>query len=173
MAQATRRIAAISKDIIEDPRGAIRTADTVPLAPFTTVRNIAGPFRVRATTFIPRPRSTERRPAGYSRPGDRDHGELAAEGCRWVQLRVDDARVPADQGRQHRAVRLRACRGVLFSWCWRRSSESLTLPLGGDSIVPMCLVASISGVILRGQEQQHPHPGRVLVLIGLAARTRS
>ncbi len=39
--------------------------------------------------------------------------------------------------------------------------ESLTLPLAVILIVPMCLVASITGVVLRGHGQQHPDPGRL------------
>ena len=39
--------------------------------------------------------------------------------------------------------------------------ESLTLPLAVILIVPMCLIASITGVVMRGHGQQHPHPGRL------------
>ena len=47
--------------------------------------------------------------------------------------------------------------------------ESVTLPLAVIMIVPMCLVAAISGVILRGQDNNIlTHVGFV-VLIGLAA----
>src|SRR5207247_4921941 len=48
--------------------------------------------------------------------------------------------------------------------------ESLTLPLAVVLIVPMCLVASISGVILRGQDNNILTQVGFVVLIGLAAK---
>jgi multidrug efflux pump subunit AcrB len=46
----------------------------------------------------------------------------------------------------------------------------LTLPLAVILIVPMCLVASISGVILRGQDNNILTQVGFVVLIGLAAK---
>jgi multidrug efflux pump subunit AcrB len=48
--------------------------------------------------------------------------------------------------------------------------ESLTLPLAVIMIVPMCLVASITGVILRGQDNNILTQVGFVVLIGLAAK---
>jgi multidrug efflux pump subunit AcrB len=48
--------------------------------------------------------------------------------------------------------------------------ESLTLPLAVILIVPMCLVASITGVILRGQDNNILTQVGFVVLIGLAAK---
>src|SRR6202012_4426894 len=48
--------------------------------------------------------------------------------------------------------------------------ESLTLPLAVILIVPMCLVASVSGVILRGQDNNILTQVGFVVLIGLAAK---
>jgi multidrug efflux pump subunit AcrB len=48
--------------------------------------------------------------------------------------------------------------------------ESLTLPLAVILIVPMCLVAAISGVILRGQDNNILTQVGFVVLIGLAAK---
>jgi len=48
--------------------------------------------------------------------------------------------------------------------------ESLTLPLAVILIVPMCLVASIVGVVLRGQDNNIPTQVGFIVLIGLAAK---
>jgi multidrug efflux pump subunit AcrB len=47
---------------------------------------------------------------------------------------------------------------------------SLTLPLAVILIVPMCLVASISGVLLRGQDNNILTQVGFVVLIGLAAK---
>jgi multidrug efflux pump subunit AcrB len=48
--------------------------------------------------------------------------------------------------------------------------ESLTLPLAVIMIVPMCLVASILGVVLRGQDNNILTQVGFVVLIGLAAK---
>src|SRR5204863_9651436 len=48
--------------------------------------------------------------------------------------------------------------------------EGLPLPLAVIMIVPMCLVAAISGVILRGQDNNILTQVGFVVLIGLAAK---
>src|SRR4030088_1190891 len=48
--------------------------------------------------------------------------------------------------------------------------ESLTLPLAVILIVPMCLVAAITGVVLRGQDNNILTQVGFIVLIGLAAK---
>jgi multidrug efflux pump subunit AcrB len=48
--------------------------------------------------------------------------------------------------------------------------ESLTLPLAVILIVPMCLVSSVSGVLLRGQDINILTQVGFIVLIGLAAK---
>jgi multidrug efflux pump subunit AcrB len=48
--------------------------------------------------------------------------------------------------------------------------ESVTLPLAVIMIVPMCLVAAISGVIMRGQDNNILTQVGFVVLIGLAAK---
>ena len=48
--------------------------------------------------------------------------------------------------------------------------ESLTLPLAVIMIVPMCLVAAIVGVVLRGQDNNILTQVGFVVLIGLAAK---
>ena len=48
--------------------------------------------------------------------------------------------------------------------------ESLTLPLAVIMIVPMCLIASITGVVLRGMDNNILTQVGFIVLIGLAAK---
>ena len=48
--------------------------------------------------------------------------------------------------------------------------ESVTLPLAVVMIVPMCLVAAITGVIMRGQDNNILTQVGFVVLIGLAAK---
>ena len=88
--------------------------DTVPLGSFTTVRDISGPFRVPHYNLYPAAEWTAPPRAGYSQgQGIASMDQLAAEtlpdgfDTEWTV-----ARLPADQGRQHRDVRLRAGGGV-------------------------------------------------------------
>jgi HAE1 family hydrophobic/amphiphilic exporter-1 len=48
--------------------------------------------------------------------------------------------------------------------------ESLTLPIAVILIVPMCLIASIVGVVLRGQDNNILTQVGLVVLVGLAAK---
>jgi multidrug efflux pump subunit AcrB len=48
--------------------------------------------------------------------------------------------------------------------------ESVTMPLLVILIVPMCLIAAISGVVLRGQDNNILTQVGFVVLIGLAAK---
>jgi multidrug efflux pump subunit AcrB len=48
--------------------------------------------------------------------------------------------------------------------------ESLTLPIAVILIVPMCLIAAITGVVLRGQDNNILTQVGFIVLIGLAAK---
>jgi len=61
--------------------------DTVPLGSFTTVQTTSGPYRVRATISIARPRSTASRRRLFARAGHRDDGEDRGRGAaRRLQL---------------------------------------------------------------------------------------
>ena len=82
---------------------------------------------------------------------------------------MDDARLSADQGRQHCGLGVRARRVFVFL-VLAAQFESLTLPLSVTLIVPMCLVASITGVILRGMDNNILTQVGFVVLIGLAAK---
>ena len=80
----------------------------------------------RATICIRRPNSTARRRRAISQgQAIADHGEARRrDAAARLRLRVDDAGLPADQGRQHRDVRLRCWRWCSCSWCWRRSTRA-------------------------------------------------
>ena len=88
--------------------------DTVPLGSFTTVDNIAGPYRVPRYNLYPAADIDGAAAPGYSQGqaiaimdklADRD---VAAGICH----RMDDVRLPADQGRQYRDVCLPPGGGV-------------------------------------------------------------
>src|SRR5204863_7237098 len=61
--------------------------------------------------------------------------------------------------------------GVIFVFLVLAAQfESLTMPLAVILIVPMCLVASISGIILRGLDNNILTQVGFIVLIGLASK---
>ncbi len=74
---------------------------------------------------------------------------------------MDDARVPADQRAGNTAMFAFVLAVVFVFLVLAAQFESLTLPLAVILIVPMCLIAAIVGVILRGHGQQHPDAGRL------------
>ena len=88
--------------------------DTVPLGSFTTVDNISGPYRVPRYNLYPAAELDGAAAPGYSQgQAIAIMDKLAAETLpRGLRHRMDDARLSADQGRQHRDVRLRAGGGV-------------------------------------------------------------
>ncbi len=83
---------------------------------------------------------------------------------------MDHAGVPATACRQHRDLSPSCWRCVFVFSCSPRSFESLTLPVAVILIVPMCLIASIVGVVLRGQDNNILTQVGFIVLIGLAAK---
>ena len=155
--QDRRNVADVLKIRVRNANG-----DTVPLGSFTTVSDISGPYRVPRYNLYPACRDRRRRRARlFPGSGDRDHGQsrrrdAAGRFCH----RVDDARLPADQGRQHRHVRLRAGGGVRLSRPCRAVREP-DAAAGGDLDR-----ADVPGRRHHRRHparagQQHPHPGRL------------
>ncbi len=166
-----RPIALDVKDILNiRVRNAL--GETVPLGSFTTVSDIAGPFRVPRYNLYPAAELDGAAAPGYSQGQAIDIMEqLAAETLAGgLQLRVDDSRLPADPGGQHVAMFAFALAVVFVFLVLAAQYESLTLPLAVILIVPMCLIASITGVILRGQDNNILTQVGFIVLIGLAAK---
>ena len=145
--------------------------DTVPLGSFTTVRNISGPYRVPRYNIYPAAELDGNAAPGYSQgQAIQVMQQLAAEtlppgvsyewtGLAFQQLRAGNTAIFAFG------------LGVVFVFLVLAAQyESLTLPLGVILIVPMCLVAAISGVILRGLDNNILTQVGFIVLIGLAAK---
>ncbi len=127
--------------------------DTVPLGSFTTVDNISGPYRVPRYNLYPAAEIDGDCGARlFTGSGNRDHGQARggnAAGRFWH--RVDDARLPADQGREHRDVRVLTGRGVRVP-CARRAIREPDTAARGDhdrADVPGC----------RHHRRHHPRPG--------------
>ena len=145
--------------------------DTVPLGSFTTVRDISGPYRVPRHNLYPAAELDASAAPGVSQ------GEviaalqkLAAEtlpdgiGYEWTTLAFQQLRAGST------AIFAFLLAVVFVFLVLAAQYESLTLPLAVIMIVPMCLVAAITGVILRGQDNNILTQVGFIVLIGLAAK---
>jgi hydrophobe/amphiphile efflux-1 (HAE1) family protein len=144
---------------------------TVPLGSFTTVRDTAGPYRVPRYNLYPAAELDGGAAPGYSQSQAMDIMEkLAAEtlpggfSYEWTTLAFQ-------QRRAGNTAMFAFVLAVVFVFLVLAAQfESLTLPLAVILIVPMCLVASIIGVELRGQDNNILTQVGFIVLIGLAAK---
>ncbi len=144
---------------------------TVPLGSFTTIRNIAGPYRVPRYNLYPAAELDATAIPGFSQGQAIGALEkIAAEtlpdgfGYEWTTLAFQQIRAGST------ALFAFSLAVVFVFLVLAAQFESLTLPLAVILIVPMCLVASISGVILRGQDNNILTQVGFIVLIGLAAK---
>jgi hydrophobe/amphiphile efflux-1 (HAE1) family protein len=160
-----------------EPRDALKirvrnsSGGTVPLGSFTTVRDISGPARVPRYNLYPAAELDGSAAPGYSQGQAIDvMQQLAAKtlpegfGYEWTTLAFQ-------QIRAGNTATFAFALGVVFVFLVLAAQfESLTLPLAVILIVPMCLVSSITGVILRGQDNNILTQVGFIVLIGLAAK---
>jgi multidrug efflux pump subunit AcrB len=144
---------------------------TVPLASFTTVRDTAGPYRVPRYNLYPSAELDASWVPGYSQSYaidalNRLAGEVLPDGFsyEWTTLAFQ-------QLRAGNTAMFAFVLAVVFVFLVLAAQfESLTLPLAVIMIVPMCLVASITGVVARGQDNNILTQVGFVVLIGLAAK---
>ena len=129
------------------------SGETVPLGSFTTIRDIAGPYRVPRYNIYPAAELDATAVIGYSQGQAIESLEkIAAEtlpdgfGAEWTTLAFQQVRAGST------ALFAFALAVVFVFLVLAAQFESLTLPLAVILIVPMCLVASIIGVALRGQD---------------------
>ena len=147
------------------------SGETVPLGSFTTVRNISGPYRVPRYNIYPAAELDGNAAPGVSQgEAIQIMEKLAAETLppgmtfEWTALAYQQIRAGS-------TAIFAFGLGVVFVFLVLAAQyESLTLPLAVIMIVPMCLVAAISGVILRGQDNNILTQVGFIVLIGLAAK---
>ena len=145
--------------------------DTVPLGSFTTVRDISGPYRVPRYNLYPSAELDGAAAPGYSQGQaieimQRIASEVLPEGfgyewttLAFLQLRAGDTAIVA------------FLLAVMFVYLVLAAQyESLMLPVAVIMIVPMCLIASIAGVVLRGQDNNILTQVGFIVLIALAAK---
>ena len=147
------------------------SGETVPLGSFTTVRDISGPYRLPRYNLYPAAELDGNAAPGYSQgQGIQIMQKLAAEtlpagfSYEWTTLAFQ-------QLRAGNTAFFAFGLGVVFVFLVLAAQyESLTLPLAVILIVPMCLVAAIVGVILRGQDNNILTQVGFIVLIALAAK---
>ncbi len=147
------------------------SGETVPLGSFTTASNIAAPARVPRYNLYPSAELDGSAAPGYSQGQAIDIMEkMAAEtlppgfGYEWTELAYQ-------QIRAGNTATFAFALGVAFVFLVLAAQfESLVLPLAIILIVPMSLIASITGVILRGMDNNILTQVGFIVLIGLAAK---
>ncbi|MFG1377161.1 efflux RND transporter permease subunit [Xanthobacter autotrophicus] len=145
--------------------------ETVPLGSFTTVRDISGPYRVPRYNLYPAAELDGSPAPGYSQgQAIQIMQDLAAKvlpqgfSYEWTALAYQ-------QQKAGNTAIFAFALGVVFVFLVLAAQyESLTLPLAVILIVPMCLVAALIGVILRGQDNNILTQVGFIVLIGLAAK---
>ena len=145
--------------------------NTVPLGSFTTVRDIAGPFRVPRYNIYPAAELDGQAAPGFSQGQaieimEKLAKEVLPEGFKfeWTTLAFQEIRAGS-------TAAFAFGLGVVFVFLVLAAQfESLTLPLAVVLIVPMCLVSAIIGVLLRGQDNNILTQVGFVVLIALAAK---
>ena len=138
------------------------SGDTVPLGAFTTVRTVTGPYRVPRYNLYPAAELDGAAAPGYSQgQAIKIMEQLAAEtlpegfSYEWTTLAFQQIRAG------NTAIFAFVLAVVFVFLVLAAQFESLTLPLAVILIVPMCLIASIVGVVHARAGQQHSDPGRL------------
>ena len=148
-----------------------KEGNTVPIGSFTTVRDISGPYRMPRYNIYNAAELDGSAAPGFSQGQAIEiMQKLAAEtlpegfAYEWTGLAFQ-------QIRAGNTAMFAFALGVLFVFLVLAAQfESLTLPLAVILIVPMCLVAAIIGVMLRGLDNNILTQVGFVVLIGLAAK---
>jgi hydrophobe/amphiphile efflux-1 (HAE1) family protein len=144
---------------------------TVPLASFTTVRDTAGPYRVPRYNLYPAAELDGAAAPGYSQSQAMDLLEGLAKQILPDGFSYEWTTLAFQQRRAGNTAAFAFVLAVVFVFLVLAAQfESLTLPLAVILIVPMCLVTSIVGVVLRGQDNNILTQVGFVVLIGLAAK---
>jgi hydrophobe/amphiphile efflux-1 (HAE1) family protein len=143
----------------------------VPLGSFTTVSTISGPYRVPRYNLYPAAELDGAAAPGISQGQAIEIlQKLAAEtlpdgiSYEWTTLAFQQQRAGST------AIFAFMLAVTFVFLVLAAQFESLTLPFAVILIVPMCLIAAISGVILRGQDNNILTQVGFIVLIGLAAK---
>jgi hydrophobe/amphiphile efflux-1 (HAE1) family protein len=169
-AQADQQFRVSPEDILR-LRVRNKAGDVVPMAALASVREIAGSSRVPRYNLYPAAELDANTPVGYSQGYTMATMERIADevlppgmGYEWTGLAYQQ-KIVGDTG-----LFVFVLAVVFVFLVLAAQYESLTLPLAVILIVPMCLLASIIGVLLRGQDVNILTEVGFVVLIGLAAK---
>src|SRR5260221_4923176 len=144
--------------------------DTVPIGSFATVSDIAGPYRMPRYNLYPAAELDGNAAPGYSQGQAIQIMEKLARETLPQGFTFEWTTLALQQIRAGNTAIFAFTLAVVFVFLVLAAQyESLTLPLAVILIVPMCLVAAISGVVLRGQDNNILTQVGFIVLIGLAA----
>ncbi|MEA2875857.1 MAG: hypothetical protein QOF14_1053 [Hyphomicrobiales bacterium] len=145
--------------------------DTVPLGSFTTVSDTTGPYRVPRYNLYPAAELDGASAPGFSQGQAIQTMQQLAAAALPPGFSYEWTTLAYQQIRAGNTAAFAFVLAVLFVFLVLAAQyESVTLPPAVILIVPMCLVASISGVILRGQDNNILTQVGFVVLIGLAAK---
>jgi multidrug efflux pump subunit AcrB len=144
---------------------------TVPIGAFTTVTDKSGPFRVPRYNLYPAAELDGQPAPGISQGQAIDiMQKMAAEtlpegfSYEWTTLAFQQLRAG------NTAIFAFVLAVVFVFLVLAAQYESVTLPFAVILIVPMCLVAAITGVLIRGQDNNILTQVGFIVLIALAAK---
>jgi hydrophobe/amphiphile efflux-1 (HAE1) family protein len=147
------------------------SGNTVPLASFTTVSDISGPYRVPRYNLYPAAELDGAGAPGYSLGQAIARMEQLAKEALPEGFTYEWTTLAFQQNRAGNTAMFAFVLAVVFVFLVLAAQfESLTLPLAVILIVPMCLIASIVGVVLRGQDNNILTQVGFVVLIALAAK---
>jgi len=147
------------------------SGDTVPLGSFTRLSDTTGPYRVPRYNLYPAAEIDGQPAPGYSQGQALDTMQNIARETLPQGFTHEWTTLAFQQVRAGNAAAFALVLGVVFVFLVLAAQyESVTLPLAVILIVPMCLVAAISGVLLRGQDNNILTQVGFVVLIGLAAK---
>jgi hydrophobe/amphiphile efflux-1 (HAE1) family protein len=144
---------------------------TVPLGSFTTFTDTTGPYRVPRYNLYPAAEVDGIPAPGYSQGQAIEAMQQLAARTLPPGFSYEWTNLAFQQLRAANTAAFAFVLAVVFVFLVLAAQyESLTLPLAVILIVPMCLVASITGVLLRGQDNNILTQVGFVVLIGLAAK---
>ena len=148
-----------------------RTGTMVPLGSLVTLRHVTGPYRVLRYNLFPAAEIQGEAAPGRSTGAALDRMEALARaelppgyGFEWTELAYQE-RLAGNTG-----LVVFAAAVVFVFLLLAALYESVTLPFAVILIVPMCLLAAMLGVNLRGLDNNILTQIGLVVLIGLAAK---
>ena len=172
-----RVVAQATSDERRDPRDVLKirvrnsSGETVPVGAFTTASDKSGPFRVPRYNLYPAAELDGAPAPGYSQGQAIEIMERLAKEALPNGFSYEWTTLAFQQLRAGNTAVFAFVLAVVFVFLVLAAQyESLTLPFAVILIVPMCLVAAITGVLIRGQENNILTQVGFVVLIGLAAK---